>query len=168
MHNYTQDELTHWINNKARGLTSSYVQKKLLHSPRGATPQVGNLYFFKYDPKWKEKLTIYDIYPMAFPIKMYGNGFLGLNMHYLPMGARRKFVQLVNDYRAASPDSRIDVTTELFNELTRTKRIYDMVPQTVHRYLYVQMKSRAITILPEEYEKAVQLRIDEWVIKDSH
>lgn len=167
MQNYTQDELTEWINTKAKDLTAGHVQKKLLHSERAAgSPTIGNLYFYKYDPKHKDKLSIYDRYPMTFPIKMYGNGFLGLNMHYLPMGARRSFVQRVNDYRASSPEARIDVNQELFNELTRTKRIYDMVPGTVHRYLYKQMKSRFITILPEEYEMAVQLRIDEWVIKD--
>jgi hypothetical protein len=167
MQNYTQDELTDWINNKAKDLTAGVVQKRLLNSKRAAgSVTIGNLYFFKYDPKTKDKLTIYDKYPMAFPIKMYGDGFLGLNMHYLAMGARRQFVKNINEYRETSPESRFDINAELFNELTRTKRIYDMVPQTVHRYLFKQMKSRFITILPEEYDKAVQLRIDEWVIKD--
>jgi hypothetical protein len=166
MQNYTQDELTKWINNKAMDLTSGVVQKRLLHSKRAAgTVTIGNLYFFKYDPKTKETLNIYDKYPMAFPIKMYGDGFLGVNMHYLPVGERRQFVKKVNEYKQTSDLSRIDVGAELFTELEQTKRIYKVMPIAVKRYLYSHLRSRFINILPEEYEKAVQLKIDEWVIK---
>jgi hypothetical protein len=165
MAEYSQDELTKWINQKAKEQVASVVQKRLLHSARAATPVMGNLYFYKYDPKHKAKLLIYDKYPMAFPIKMYGDGFLGLNMHYLPTGQRKNFVKSIMEYRETSDTPKPEVNAELFRELESTKRIYDVMPQAVHRYLYKQVKSKFITILPEEYEKAVQLKIDEWVIK---
>jgi hypothetical protein len=165
MAEYTQDELTKWINTKAMNLTSGVVQKRLLHSNRGSSPIIGNLYFYKYDPKHKATLTIYDKYPMTFPIKMYGNGFLGVNMHYLPVGQRRQFVKSIQDYKETSDISRIDVGAELISELEQTGRIYKIMPEAVHRYLFTHVRSRFIQILPEEYEKAVQLRIDEWVIK---
>ncbi len=165
MAEYTQDELTKWINTKAMNLTSGVVQKRLLHSNRGSSATIGNLYFYKYDPKHKATLTIYDKYPMTFPIKMYGNGFLGVNMHYLPVGQRRQFVKSVQDYKETSDISRIDVGAELISELEQTGRIYKIIPEAVHRYLFTHVRSRFIQILPEEYEKAVQLRIDEWVIK---
>jgi hypothetical protein len=166
MVDYTQDDLTKWINAKAMNLTSGVVQKRLLNSKRGVgSTNIGSLYFFKYDPKHKDKLLIYDRYPMAFPIKMYGDGFLGVNMHYLPMGQRKQFVKIINDYKESSDLARIDVNIELFNELERTGRIYSIIPEAVKRYLFTQVRSRFIQILPEEYEKAVQLRIDEWVIK---
>lgn len=166
MTNYTQDELTKWINEKAMDLTSGVVQKRLLHSKRAAgSATLGNLYFFKYDPKHKMTIPIYDRYPMAFPIKMYGDGFLGVNMHYLPTGQRRTFVKSVNEYKQTSDLSRIDVSAELFAELEHTKRIYKVMPMAVKRYLYPQVRSRFIQILPDEYDKAVQLKIDEWVIK---
>lgn len=166
MAEYTQDELTKWLNTKAMNLTSGVVQKKLLNSKRAAgSTTIGNLYFFKYDPKHKMKLPLYDKYPMAFPIKMYGDGFLGVNMHYLPIGQRKQFVKNVNEYKETSDLSRVDVSAELFYEMERTGRIYDVMPEAVHRYLFTQVRSRFIQILPDEYEKAVQLRIDEWVIK---
>lgn len=164
--NYTQDELTKWINEKAKDLTTGVVQKRLLNSKRAAaTTTIGNLYFFKYDPMHKATLLIYDRYPMAFPIKMYGDGFLGVNMHYLATGRRKEFVKSILDYRETSDTARPDINAELFRELESTKRIYDVIPQAVHRYKYKQVRSRFINILPEEYEKAVQLKIDEWVIK---
>jgi len=86
-------------------------------------------------------------------------------MHYLPVGQRRQFVKSIQDYKETSDISRIDVGAELISELEQTGRIYKIMPEAVHRYLFTHVRSRFIQILPEEYEKAVQLRIDEWVIK---
>jgi hypothetical protein len=166
MADYTQNELTKWINEKAMDLTSGTVKKRLLNSDRAAgTPTIGSLYFYKYDPKLKEILTIYDKYPMTFPIKMYKDGFLGVNMHYLPTGERKEFIKTVNEFRTTSDSARSTINAELFIQLEKSKRIYDMMPKAVHRYLFAHVRSKIIQILPEEYEKAVQLKIDEWVIK---
>lgn len=163
---YTQKDLTEWINKKASDLASGHVQKTLLNSDRGAgRPVIGNLYFFKYDPKLKATLNMYDKYPMVFPIKLYNDGFLGVNMHYLPVGERKQFVKRVNEYKKTSDDDRVKVNMELFAMLEQSKRIYRMMPQAVKRYLLPHARSRFIRILPEEYDKAVQLKIDEWVIK---
>lgn len=164
MVDYTQDDLTKWINEKAMDLAAGTVQKKMLRSDRGSTPMVGNLYFFKYDPKHKETLPMYDRYPMAFPIKMYGDGFLGLNMHWLPMGERKNFINVLNEYRK-SEVNRPAINAEFIMMLEKSKKVYDLMPKAVHRYLLSYTKSSFIRILPEEYEKAVQLKIDEWVIK---
>lgn len=164
MADYTQNELTKWINEKAMDLTSGTVQKKLLSSGRGSTTIIGNLYFFKYDPKLKAKLNMYDKYPMAFPIKMYSDGFLGVNMHWLPMGERKDFVKAVNEYRMTEVN-RTSINAEFLVMMEKSKRIYDLMPKAIHRYLISHTRSSFIRILPEEYEKAVQLKIDEWVIK---
>lgn len=164
MEDYTQDELTKWINEKAMDLTAGTVQKKMLSSNRAAAPMIGNLYFFKYDPKLKAKLPMYDKYPMAFPIKMYGDGFLGINMHWLPIGERIDFVKAVNEYRMTEVN-RTPINAEFLIMMEKSKRIYDLMPKAVHRYLRSYTRSSFIKILPEEYEKAVQLKIDEWIIK---
>lgn len=166
MVDYSQQELTKWINEKAMDLTGGHVQKTLLNSSRGSSKTViGNLYFFKYDPKLKAKLEMYDKYPMAFPIKLYKDGFLGVNLHYLPVGERKEFIKRVNEYKKTSDDDRTKINAELMTLLESTKRIYKMMPEAVHRYLLPHARSRFIQILPEEYEKAVQLKIDEWVFK---
>lgn len=165
MQKYTQSELTEWINEKAMDLTSGTVHKTLLNSDRAEQAIIGNLYFFKYDPKLKAKLEIYDKYPMAFPIKLYKDGFLGVNMHYLPIGERKEFVERVNNYKATSDSDRVTINAELMRMLESSKRIYKMMPDAIHRYLFPYARSKFIKILPEEYEKAVQLKIDEWVIK---
>lgn len=167
MVDYSQQDLTKWINEKAMDLTAGHVQKTLLNSDRGGNSIVGNLYFFKYEPKLKQTLDVYDKYPMAFPIKIYRDGFLGVNMHYLPVGERKLFVKNVNEFKSTLSKSgeRSKVNAEYITLLEQSKRIYKIMPEAVHRYLNGYTRSRFIKILPEEYDKAVQLKIDEWIIK---
>jgi hypothetical protein len=50
--------------------------------------RLGKLYCFYYDPKGKESLPYYDRFPMVLAIEKYNDGFLGLNLHYLPFNYR--------------------------------------------------------------------------------
>jgi hypothetical protein len=49
----------------------------------------GSLFLFQYDPKLKDTLPHYDMFPLVFPYKPAPGGFLGLNMHYL--GYKERF-----------------------------------------------------------------------------
>jgi len=48
----------------------------------------GHLYMFVYDPKTKAELPYYDRFPLVFPFRKTPDGFIGLNMHYLPYPLR--------------------------------------------------------------------------------
>ena len=43
---------------------------------KSATPQIGKMYLYIYDPKYKNTLPFYDALPLVIPIEFYGNGFL--------------------------------------------------------------------------------------------
>ena len=45
---------------------------------------IGQMFMFFYNPKHKDTLPYYDRFPLVFPIDLYGDGFLGINLHYLP------------------------------------------------------------------------------------
>ena len=45
---------------------------------------IGKMYFFAYNPKHRDTLPYYDEFPLVIPIEYYKDGFLGLNLHYLP------------------------------------------------------------------------------------
>ena len=47
--------------------------------------RLGGLYFFYYDPKTKDSLPYYDTFPLVLALERYNDGFLGLNLHYLPL-----------------------------------------------------------------------------------
>jgi hypothetical protein len=56
-------------------------------------PLIGSCVAFQYDPKLKKTLPYYDTCPLVFVIKNYPDGFLGINLHYIPPGGRRKVIQ---------------------------------------------------------------------------
>ena len=55
--------------------------------------KLGGLYFFFYNPKLRDDLPYYDIFPLVIPIEKYHDGFLGLNLHYLPIRYRQLLIQ---------------------------------------------------------------------------
>ncbi len=65
----------------------------------------GNLYMYMYDPKLKATLPYYDRFPLVFPFSKTPDGFIGLNLHYLPYQLRVMLLdhllvfKLLNDKR---------------------------------------------------------------------
>lgn len=170
---YTKDELTTWFETKALSLKGASARNVLLDAEKRQTEQnatfTGSMYFFRYDPKHKLTLPLYDKYPLAIVVEKYNDGFLGLNLHYLTRGQRGRAVTLFADFykrnklQTASTTGRGQSNWEL---LTRASSGIDgFARASVHRYLFNHVRSQFIRIDPEEYDKAVQLPIDEWVIK---
>lgn len=75
-----------------------------------STISPGNLYMFLYDPKMKATLPYYDKFPLVFPFRKMENGFLGLNMHYLPYQLR---IKLLDKLMAFKSNQKMDETTKL-------------------------------------------------------
>jgi hypothetical protein len=168
---YTKDELSEWLKTKAADARSGgSTRNRLFDAEERHTDQtrefVGNMYFFRYDPKNKLTLPMYDKYPLAIVIDRYNDGFLGLNLHYLTRGQRGHMTRLFNDFYAKK---------KLFNGVTTggrsnwdllqlsTSGLESFSKECVKRYLYTHIRSQLIRIDKTEYDKAVQLPIDEWV-----
>ena len=45
--------------------------------------EVGKMYMFTYDPKWKADLPYYDTVPLVVIAEPTAQGFSGINFHYL-------------------------------------------------------------------------------------
>lgn len=57
---------------------------------------VGGLYVYKYDPKYKDSLPYWDMFPLLFLIGETSEHFIGLNLHYI---APRQRAQLMDAIR---------------------------------------------------------------------
>ena len=51
-------------------------------------PEIGKMYLFHYDAKYKDILPYWDRFPLIFPFDDTNNGFYGINLHYLPINQR--------------------------------------------------------------------------------
>jgi len=85
----------------------------------------GRMYFFKYDPKWSEKLPYYDTFPCVLVVgTIPGKGFHGLNFHYLPPVARAYLLDgLMSVASSDNYDERtkIAVTYEYLQSVSQIK-----------------------------------------------
>jgi hypothetical protein len=123
------------------------------------TPIIGQMYMFSYNAKFKDDLPYWDRFPLVFPFKKVPGGFLGLNMHYLPL-----------PYRAKLMDSLYTISNnKLYNDTTKLKLNYDLLngasqfryfKPTVKHYLTDHLTSRFLYVFPAEWDVALFLPLE--------
>lgn len=135
-------------NTIARGVKAE-TQREVRHFVNGG------LYCFYYDPKYKKELPYYDKFPLVLVLEKYNDGFLGLNLHYLPIRHRVVFMDKLMDFAITREDDilRMRVTYDI---LVATKRYREFKP-CVKKYLYSHLQSNILTVQPNEWETAVFL-----------
>ena len=149
------------IVNRTKGKFSSETPEKILQRSESLVSKsvLGKMYFYSYDPKWKNDLPWYDTFPLVFPIEKYENGFLGLNFHYL---APKHRAILMDQLKMFANNKKYDETTKL-------KLTYDMLKgftkikrarPTVHRYLTSKGKSKFVLVNADEWEVALFLPVE--------
>lgn len=160
-----QKEATDWFYGKARS-AAGYRKNIINNHERGRDSTViGKMYFFAYDPKTKDKLPVYDKFPLVFPIERYGDGFLGLNLHYLSQGERRLLLAKLDDFKT---NKRYDEMTRLrlsYDLLSSTKKLNTLSRPCVKRYLFSHVRTKFIEITSNEWENAIMLPVEFFVRK---
>lgn len=162
---YTPKELFDWMTEKARSASSMRNRMMQMEGQQRGTTTIGRMFFFKYDPKTKDKLPVYDVYPMVFPIEQYNDGFLGLNIHYLDPDQRTKLLNRLQEYATArkyTAKTRLQISYDL---LSSTRNVKSIIGPTVKRYLYGHVRSKFIEIPATEWDKASQLSLELFIRK---
>lgn len=122
----------------------------------------GRLYLFAYDAKLKETLPYWDQYPLVFPYEKTADGFMGLNMHYLPYILRVRLLDRLLDF----------ANNKNMNETTRLKYSYATVKASsklrlaqpcLKRYLAGHVQSRFLEIPANEWHTAMMLPVERFV-----
>lgn len=127
--------------------------------------RIGDMYMFYYDPKHKETLPYYDRFPLVFPFKKAPGGFLGINMHYLPLELRAKLMDALYDL---SVNQRFDETTRLrmnYQILSSAAKFRFFKPCIKH-YLTNQMDSKFWYVYPSEWDIALFLPLERFAKKN--
>ena len=131
---------------------------------KDATPQIGRMYMFVYDAKHKDTLPFFDMYPLVIPIEFYGDGFLGINFHYLPPMARAR---LLNELQKIVNNNKYDDTTKMLVSY-ETLKIYGSKLKAAQgclkRYLFAHVRGQFHYVSPVDWEKAVLMPIQKWSI----
>jgi hypothetical protein len=121
----------------------------------------GKLYFFLYDPKTKEELPYYDRFPLVLVLEKYDDGFLGLNLHYLPVKYRILFLRKLMQFAILDDEDDIKRMRVTYDILNASKRFQEFKP-CVKRYLFPHIKSRILAVQPNEWETAMYLPVHQF------
>jgi hypothetical protein len=124
--------------------------------------KLGGLYFYYYDAKTKKELPYWDRFPLVLVLEKYPDGFLGLNLHYLPLKYRILFMEKLMNYAILNEDGdikRIKITYDILNS---TRRLKEFQP-CLKRYLTSNIKSRILVVQPDEWDIALFLPIQQFM-----
>ena len=116
----------------------------------------GGMFMFFYDPKGKDKLPYYDSFPLTIIVDKAPGGFTGLNLHYLPMVLRAKFLDALMEI---ADDKKFDEDTKFNLSYSMLKRASNMkyFKPCFKRYLMSNVRSRFALVPAPEWEIATFL-----------
>ena len=149
-----------WYRNQVRNLGSGVTGTNLLRNEQLTNRLVpGEMYLFMYDPKHKATLPYYDTLPLVLPFRLVPDGFLGINLHYLPYLAR---FNLLGDLSELATNKKMDETTKIklsWQILNGTSR-YNVATVCVKHYLKNHIRSRFLKIDFQDWITASMLPVE--------
>ena len=146
---------TEWFRDKIKEFGKPGAMDLIRDGRRDNAPFYGRLNMFFYDPKFKKTLPYYDTFPLVLPLEKYTDGFLGINLHYLPMNLRIRLLDRLVDY---SNNTKFDESTRLAVDYSKLKKI-NLIKPTLKRYLAGRVKTQFRRIDADEFTVAALLPV---------
>ena len=122
---------------------------------------LGGMYYFYYNPKLKDDLPYYDRFPLVIPLERYNDGFLGLNLHYLPLQYRIRFLDKLFDYAIYDSNDELKRLRVTYDILSASRRFREFRP-CIKKYLYNHVQSKILAVHPNEWDIAAFLPIQQF------
>ena len=154
---------------KANNKSLKWFKQVIGDSVRGrkvTKPEVGKIYAYAYDAKYKNELPYWDRYPLMIYLGSYkaknGNTLmLGLNLHYIPPRARQAFLE----------ELLPRANTDTISNKTRLKINWGMVKgmrgsnQMIKAYLPNRIKGSITEVKPSDWINVIFLPIQQFQSK---
>jgi hypothetical protein len=152
-----------WYRNTAKSLGDVSPSKLIADKDSlTSTLSIGKMYLFHYDPKHKKTLPYYDTFPLIFPIEMYSDGFLGINLHYISPLLRAKLMDAL--YTTINNKNNNDTTRlQLSYEILKSASQFRLFQPCLKRYLFSHVKSRYFYIPPNQWDVSIMLPTERFV-----
>lgn len=151
-----------WFFNQADMLASQKITPNKLLNDAGVSTASnilpGELYFYAYDPKHKDTLPYYDRYPMVFPFRKTKNGFIGLNMHYLPYHLRIQLFEALYQTKTnkfVTENTRLKISWDIIRAMSQV----NLAKPCIKEYLGSHIKSKIVKIDPVHWETALLMPV---------
>lgn len=157
---YGDVELRDWFREKALSASNPATAEQTINAAKASNNKyeasIGKMFLYRYDPKHKATLKYYDQFPLIFPIEHYDDGWLGINMHYLPPLYRARLMDML--YETISNQrydgrAKLQINYKILNAVSK----YRYFKPTIHRYLRSHVRSSLVQIDIKEWDYALML-----------
>ena len=141
------------------------TQNKLLGHTQNITStlEIGSMYMFVYDAKYKKTLPEWDAFPLVIPFSVGNNLFKGFNLHYLPPMIRWNFFKMLLKSQDLSNIRRLSKRTTLNIDFAAN---IPVLKQTIHSYLYTHIiptrGGRYLKIDPSDWHFSILLPVQDF------
>lgn len=155
------DKAREWFRKKARETRITRASLLGDGDRSAATPDVGNMYCYQYDPKYAKKLPYYDEFPLIFMVERISGGFVGINLHYV---SPRNRIVVMNALSEIASNKRYDSTTRLrlsYNVLKGLSK-YNVIKPCLKKYLFTHVRSKFVKIEANEWDIALFLPVQKF------
>jgi hypothetical protein len=149
-----------WFRNVAQSVTSVNHQKMMQDKENIKNSitanDTGKMFMYFYDAKHKATLPYYDYFPLVFPLDFTPNGFLGINLHYLPPVLRAKLMDAI--YNTIN-NQKYDDSTQLNISYSILKGAskYKYFQPCLKQYLWGHVASKFMNVEPKNWDMALML-----------
>lgn len=149
-----------WFRSTAKAVQDVNVNRVMEETPsrmysRIGPNDIGEMFAFFYDPKWKEKLPYWDQHPLILPFSFTNKGFTAFNLHYLSVYQRAKILDGL--YRISEKSNgkvqRLNVNYQLLKSMSR----FGPLKGCIKSYLWDHVMSRFFWVRPTEFDIAIAL-----------
>lgn len=148
-----------WMKNTLANLRTPSRKGLLNNGETLAEILIGNMFMFFYDAKHKETLPYWDRFPLIFPLELYDDGFLGINLHYLDRNLRLRLFDKLLDFKS-NPRFDDDTKLKLSYALLSSVSKFPEVRPCIKRYLSDHVRSQFLRVHPSEWEIALFLPVE--------
>jgi hypothetical protein len=149
-----------WYKNQVKALVGITPERLLSQIPETTSRIIpGNMYMFLYEAKYREILPYWDQFPLVIPFKKVTNGFLGMNLHYLPYNERFKLLGYLHDLaddNTKTEGTKLQISWSILNSSSK----FDSVKPCVKHYLYEHLNSRFLQIQYPDWVTASMLPVE--------
>lgn len=127
--------------------------------PTVSAESIGRMVMFFYDPKHKDRLPYYDTFPLVFPMEMYKDGFLGVNLHYVFPFVRARIMDELYSIGSDKNKGRIEKARLSYAMLKSVSSLERLKP-CIKRYLFTHVRSKFLYIPPEFWDAAIFMPVE--------
>lgn len=166
-----------WFYDRIREINKETVDRQsIVRNPpikMAANQFRGRMYLFRYNPVGRQKMPYFDRFPLVILLELNKEGFMGLNLHYLPIDLRQRlFYNLLS--RASNTEFRWNTYLKINYDYLKSRTQLRAHKACIKRYRYDQIYGRMANVPAPEWEVAVHLPLASWrkasegrVFKDS-